>query len=43
MIKTAQELYTKQGISGFYRGIDSNIVRAMVLNGKVITQKLLFR
>jgi Mitochondrial carrier protein len=30
---TAQELYAKQGISGFYRGIDSNIARAMVLNG----------
>lgn len=30
---TAQELYMNQGIVGFYRGIDSNIVRAMVLNG----------
>lgn len=31
--KTATELFSKQGISGFYRGIDSNIARAMVLNG----------
>lgn len=30
---TAKELLSKQGISGFYRGIDSNIARAMVLNG----------
>jgi Mitochondrial carrier protein len=30
---TAQELYKNQGIGGFYRGIDSNIARAMVLNG----------
>lgn len=30
---TARELFEKQGISGFYRGIDSNIARAMVLNG----------
>jgi len=31
--KTAVDLYKNQGISGFYRGIDSNIARAMVLNG----------
>ena len=31
--KTASELFSKQGIGGFYRGIDSNIARAMVLNG----------
>jgi Mitochondrial carrier protein len=30
---TAQDLFAKQGFSGFYRGIDSNIARAMVLNG----------
>jgi len=31
--KTAAELFANQGIAGFYRGIDSNIARAMVLNG----------
>jgi len=31
--KTAKELFSNQGIGGFYRGIDSNIARAMVLNG----------
>jgi len=31
--KTAKELFKNQGIAGFYRGIDSNIARAMVLNG----------
>mmetsp|Transcript_23390 Transcript_23390/g.28736 ORF Transcript_23390/g.28736 Transcript_23390/m.28736 type:complete len:301 (+) Transcript_23390:51-953(+) len=30
---TAKELFAMQGIGGFYRGIDSNILRAMVLNG----------
>eukprot|EP00594_Rhizosolenia_setigera_P008281 CAMPEP_0178956776 /NCGR_PEP_ID=MMETSP0789-20121207/10478_1 /TAXON_ID=3005 /ORGANISM="Rhizosolenia setigera, Strain CCMP 1694" /LENGTH=304 /DNA_ID=CAMNT_0020638815 /DNA_START=82 /DNA_END=996 /DNA_ORIENTATION=- len=30
---TAKELLNKQGIAGFYRGIDSNVARAMVLNG----------
>jgi hypothetical protein len=30
---TAKELLAKQGVAGFYRGIDSNIMRAMVLNG----------
>jgi len=29
----ARELYAKQGFAGFYRGIDSNVARAMVLNG----------
>ena len=33
MMSVAKELMAKQGISGFYRGIDSNIMRAMVLNG----------
>lgn len=31
--KTARDLFNNQGIGGFYRGIDSNIARAMVLNG----------
>ena len=30
---TAKEIYKGQGIGGFYRGIDSNVARAMVLNG----------
>lgn len=30
---TAKDLFKNQGISGFYRGLDSNIARAMVLNG----------
>lgn len=33
MVKTAKDLFANQGIGGFYRGIDSNIARAMVLNG----------
>lgn len=33
IVKTAQDLFKNQGIGGFYRGIDSNIARAMVLNG----------
>lgn len=33
MVKTATDLLKNQGIGGFYRGIDSNIARAMVLNG----------
>lgn len=33
IIGTAKDLMKNQGISGFYRGIDSNIARAMVLNG----------
>lgn len=31
--KTAGDLFANQGIGGFYRGIDSNVARAMVLNG----------
>ena len=31
--KTAKDLMASQGIGGFYRGIDSNVARAMVLNG----------
>lgn len=31
--KTAKDLFKNQGIGGFYRGIDSNVARAMVLNG----------
>eukprot|EP00562_Extubocellulus_spinifer_P029665 CAMPEP_0178710980 /NCGR_PEP_ID=MMETSP0699-20121125/18082_1 /TAXON_ID=265572 /ORGANISM="Extubocellulus spinifer, Strain CCMP396" /LENGTH=231 /DNA_ID=CAMNT_0020359589 /DNA_START=205 /DNA_END=901 /DNA_ORIENTATION=+ len=33
IVGTAKELLSKQGLAGFYRGIDSNIMRAMVLNG----------
>lgn len=33
LVKTAKELMSNQGIGGFYRGIDSNVARAMVLNG----------
>merc|ERR1712232_680317 len=33
IIGTAKDLMANQGIGGFYRGIDSNIARAMVLNG----------
>lgn len=33
IVGTAQELFRNQGAMGFYRGIDSNIARAMVLNG----------
>mmetsp|Transcript_17817 Transcript_17817/g.32251 ORF Transcript_17817/g.32251 Transcript_17817/m.32251 type:complete len:303 (-) Transcript_17817:272-1180(-) len=33
IVNTAKELMDKQGIKGFYRGIDSNVARAMVLNG----------
>lgn len=33
MVGTAKDLLKNQGIGGFYRGIDSNIARAMVLNG----------
>ncbi|KAL7561146.1 hypothetical protein ACA910_011969 [Epithemia clementina (nom. ined.)] len=33
MTKTAIDLYSNLGIMGFYRGIDSNVARAMVLNG----------
>ena len=31
--RTFSELYVAQGIKGFYRGLDANIMRAMVLNG----------
>jgi hypothetical protein len=33
MSGVAKDLWSKQGLKGFYRGIDSNIARAMVLNG----------
>jgi hypothetical protein len=33
IVATAKELMANQGIGGFYRGIDSNVARAMVLNG----------
>ena len=33
IVATASELMKNQGIGGFYRGIDSNVARAMVLNG----------
>lgn len=33
---TFAELYAAQGIKGFYRGLDANIMRAMVLNGQCI-------
>jgi len=29
----ASELYKAQGVSGFYRGLQANVMRAMVLNG----------
>jgi len=31
--QAAGELYRAQGISGFYRGLQANVMRAMVLNG----------
>lgn len=31
MIKNAADLYSNQGMAGFYRGIDSNIARTVVL------------
>jgi hypothetical protein len=33
MVKAAGDLYKAQGIMGFYRGLEANIMRAMVLNG----------
>jgi len=33
ILKTAKNISNKLGIGGFYRGLDSNIMRAMVLNG----------
>lgn len=29
----AKELYAQQGTAGFYRGLEANVMRAMVLNG----------
>lgn len=31
--KAASELYKQQGMGGFYRGLQANVMRAMVLNG----------
>eukprot|EP00587_Corethron_hystrix_P008784 CAMPEP_0113325410 /NCGR_PEP_ID=MMETSP0010_2-20120614/17739_1 /TAXON_ID=216773 ORGANISM="Corethron hystrix, Strain 308" /NCGR_SAMPLE_ID=MMETSP0010_2 /ASSEMBLY_ACC=CAM_ASM_000155 /LENGTH=299 /DNA_ID=CAMNT_0000185205 /DNA_START=327 /DNA_END=1226 /DNA_ORIENTATION=- /assembly_acc=CAM_ASM_000155 len=36
IVSVAKELHTAQGVLGFYRGIDSNIARAMVLNGTMM-------
>ncbi|KAL7528882.1 hypothetical protein ACHAWF_002747 [Thalassiosira exigua] len=33
IVGTAKDLLKHQGVGGFYRGIDSNVLRAMVLNG----------
>ena len=33
MVTAAGTLYQKQGVAGFYRGIEANVMRAMVLNG----------
>lgn len=33
IVGTAKDLLKHQGVGGFYRGIDSNVMRAMVLNG----------
>jgi len=33
MKQVVSHLYKQQGIQGFYRGIDANVMRAMVLNG----------
>jgi len=33
IMDTGRDLFKNQGIGGFYRGIDSNVARAMVLNG----------
>lgn len=33
MSKAASDLYASQGIGGFYRGLQANVMRAMVLNG----------
>ena len=32
-VRTASEIYKGQGFGGFYRGIEANVMRAMVLNG----------
>ena len=33
---TFSELYAAQGMKGFYRGLEANIMRAMVLNGTCV-------
>ena len=33
MGSTFSELYKKQGFGGFYRGLEANVMRAVVLNG----------
>lgn len=33
MVQVGSSLMKSQGISGFYRGLEANIMRAMVLNG----------
>jgi hypothetical protein len=33
IVSSARALYTHQGLGGFYRGFQANIIRAMVLNG----------
>jgi hypothetical protein len=33
LMEAGGALYKQQGIAGFYRGIDANVMRAMVLNG----------
>eukprot|EP01034_Spumella_vulgaris_P044383 gene44383-55194_t len=33
LMDSARELYKAQGMGGFYRGLQANVARAMVLNG----------
>ena len=33
LFSTSSALYKGQGIGGFYRGLQANVMRAMVLNG----------
>lgn len=33
MVEGAQALLAQQGVAGFYRGLEANVARAMVLNG----------
>jgi hypothetical protein len=33
LVKAANELYKNQGVGGFYRGMQANVMRACVLNG----------
>lgn len=33
LTKVARDMYASQGIGGFYRGMEANVMRAMVLNG----------